>query len=207
MKYTLSLVVALIFLGCASKTIMPLASGNEWHYRWGYFGPNGDTVLRQENYVYVLQDTEIRNERWYLLGKKYGNLHNTQSFALNRADGLYKFSSVKGAPRIDVPYPAITGSSTVWRDTFSADFIDIDSLYLQATDWLVTVPAGTFRTYFFRHLLISGTWLGSPKQRSDTVYSEEYYTPGIGMIQAYYYGDPQDKSKPNEEVLVDYKLK
>jgi hypothetical protein len=205
MKYTLFFLLTLALLGCESKSIVPLKVGNNWRYHWAHFNLLGDTLLRQENYISVIKDTAIASERWYMIRTNYGDTISTESFAINRSDGLYRFFRLSLTPRLDLPYPANVGTTVVRRDTFDSGLmVSLDSAYVESTNKSVTVPAGTFNSYLYHRTNIFTKTMDSYVYR-DTSSSEEYYTPGVGLVLGLY-GKSKSEGKPNEEVLIDYKV-
>jgi hypothetical protein len=195
--------VALVFLGCASKQIMPLEVGNKWHYRWAYFSSFGDTLKKQNNHILIDRDTSIASESWSLIRKNYGDTISTYSFATNRSDGLHRFFRLSSTQYLDLPYPAEVGTIAVKRDTLDSETIMVDSVYLQSTDELVAVPAGVFRSYHYLRTSIYTKTINS-ETRSHVSTSEEFYAPGIGFVKGLYYATSKTEHKPNEEVLLDY---
>ncbi|HET9135335.1 MAG TPA: hypothetical protein VFO76_01760 [Candidatus Kapabacteria bacterium] len=181
---------------------MPLAVGNEWHYHFMYhYGGVSDTSATQENRIRVIKDTIVGDERWSMILTNCGDTTSGESFVTNRTGGLYRFFRKALMPSYDLPYPATVGTTVVRRDTFNWAF-EIDSLYVQSTNKLVTVPAGTFSTFLYNHMYI---FISPNSQGADTTLHEEYYAPGIGFIKGLYYNSTS-KVHPNEEVLMDYKL-
>lgn len=204
MKYTLFFLAALTLFGCDSNAspsanntggqIVPLKIGNYWHYRLTLFDGLAEVVKGvQENYTRVVRDTIIAGERWYVLLKTFGTTppDSGEVFATNRSDGYYELFVT--TPQLKIPYPANSGEKFVRRYTTPAEFID--SIYVGSTDTSVTVPAGTFSTYHYRHVVSYG----------DTYYSDNYYVPGVGL--AYFIGYPiNSDNKASEGVLLDYKV-
>lgn len=206
MKYSLLSFLAGAFFGCTSNSIMPLTVGNNWHYRWAHFNSFGDTLKKQENYVLVIEDTIIDNQHWSQIRKNYGDTIFTKSYAMNRSDGLYKFFRLAETQSLDLPYPAAVGATAVRRDTINPETIMVDSVYVQSTNQSVTVPAGIFNSYLYHRTHIYTNTINSEIQ-SHTVTSDEYYAPGVGFVKGLYYGTSKTEGKPNEEVLIDYKVK
>lgn len=178
---------------------MPLKIGNYWHYHLTLFDGLGEVVIgAQENYTRVVRDTIIAGERWYVLLKTFGSTppDSGEVLATNRTDGYYELSGT--TPQLKIPYPANSGKNFVRRDTMTwtsppTEFID--SIYVGSTDTSVTVPAGTFSTYHYRHVVSYG----------DTYYSDDYCVPGVGLV--YFLGYPiNSDSKATEGVLLDYKV-
>jgi hypothetical protein len=209
MKYAPFVFLTIMFLGCESKSIMPLKTGNYWHYHWAHFNQFGDTLLRQKNSVSIIKDTTFINEHWYAVRESYGDTITKDLLAINRPDGLYKFYGLSEVPRFEIPYPAKVGATVVHRDTlvegYPAPTIFVDSLYLQSMNASVTVPAGTFNCYLYIRTDIMARTMNS-YEYSDTSKNEEYYTPGLGLVRGLYYGSTKFPGKPNEEVLMDYKV-
>jgi len=204
MKYSLFFLLAVACLGCASNSIMPLKVGNSWHYRWARINSYGDTLNKQENYILVVEDSTIAKERWSQIRKNYGDSISTKSFAINRSEGLFRFFRLSSTQNLDLPYPAEVGATSVKRDTIN-EIIYVDSVYLQSINQSVTVPAGKFSSYLYRRIFIS-MQASNLESQGPPLTSDEYYVPGVGFVKGLYYGISKTEGRPNEEVLIDYKV-
>ena len=102
-------------------------------------------------------------------------------------------------------YPMNAGESYVLKDTVINGFINRVILILQSSSESVTVPAGTFSTFHFDVLGISGT-VSAPDTPS---IKKQYYALDKGMVQENDYGYDPNKNHflVNAVQLQSYDLK
>jgi hypothetical protein len=139
-----------------AKQIWPLKSGNAWAYHVIEYDTTGVITQSGSGAIAVTKDTIVGADTWYQIS---GFGSSGSMFYANRSDGLWIMSNntsgiFKG---LIFKYPVNTGES--WN-------LGGDQVFLQSTDTVITVPAGTFHCYAYR-LSMSDYY---------------YFCPGVGFI-------------------------
>ena len=165
-----------------TSVIMPLAVGNQWIGLITDFDNKGNVVSQKFDTLKVYKREFVNGEVWYYMD------HFPLSWGMglyaftNRRDGLYECdSNLFAQAKLIAKYPAMP------RDTFSSTFEGSPngafSMYEHVVDTLhqpITVPAGTYSCYVYH--FEGYDWNGSDVRRG-VLGPEEFYAPGVGLIQ------------------------
>lgn len=171
----------------SDDVIMPLTETNYWTYKLRF----SDSTITSSNDIstrILTGDTIIENERWF---------KNFPYYFINKSDGLH-VKTVDGwylgyKDMLYAKYPAIAG------DTFSFNNLFCTVI---SVDTIIQVPAGQFRCYFYQKTLTA-----FPDDTNVIYTNNQFFCPGIGLIQDEYYTfDNFDKMRSIYE-LIEYKLK
>lgn len=150
-----------------SGVIIPLKIGNMWVEKITTYDSLGNTMSTMIDTQKVINDTTIGNENWY----SYTNYLGSSLFT-NRPDGYYardrNFYDTSYTITILWKYPAKVNESYNVQD---ANFV------VKSTDDNVTVTAGSFNCFQYRHSYISqfgSAYVG---------YQQNWLSPGLGPVR------------------------
>jgi hypothetical protein len=159
---SLGLAITALLAACDSSTgpqpdvLLPLRVGNSWTYETSILvesgpytpPPPGSFTMRVARFV------RVGDEEWAEIEGASGIVFGVGGVAglprvLNQSDGLWmqqEAGSASTLPHLKWPYPATVGA-------------EISGLRVDATDELVDVPAGSFRSV--RYTAVSNGWVQS----------------------------------------------
>jgi hypothetical protein len=174
--YRFLIVLLLVFAACsegdnpvnvpaAPDVIMPLGIGSQWAYQRSNYDADGTIRVRDTISTYILGDTLIDSERWFV----YGVASPAGEFFTNKADGLWYRQKNVSTPGLYAKYPAQDGDIFIERNG--------DTVHVVSTNQAVEVPDGTFLCY---------EYMQPPRFYAGQTVRFRYrydYCPGIGLIR------------------------
>jgi hypothetical protein len=163
-----------------SLEIYPMKIGNRWDYS---VTANHQTSLHFDQ---VIKDTTVNNEQWFIM------TYDSTDYMLckNKTDGLW-FTYIKSPmtpPVLTYKYPGFAGDSYTAGENAA---VTIDSI--NAT---VAIPPLNFTCYKY-HVVYN-----------DSLSTDEYYSPGVGLVKIIYYTTHNGLTVASKvTLLVSYTLK
>jgi hypothetical protein len=155
-----------------TTVIVPLTVGNRWRYRQTIIG---STIPPTERVVEVLGDTLLRGQTWAVINggiSFHEHYPLYTSFYRRDADGVHEWGNYDNQAQWGqgftplFPYPVKVGDRLHQY---------LGGGRVLATDTSITVPAGTFRCYHYRHYMDSGF--------PGAVDMDFFFAPGVGLIR------------------------
>jgi hypothetical protein len=142
--------------------IWPFKTGNTWAYQAISFDSTGTVTQSGSGAFIVTTDTIVGGETWYHLSTAGA------MFYTNRSDGLWvMWNNTSGLNQeLLFKYPVSAGDN--WN--YGADLV-----FVQSTDTLITVMAGTYHCYEYRVFYNSNPLC------------DYYCCPGVGFIAEDYF--------------------
>jgi len=163
----------------SSGGVFPLAVGNKWLLqKYTYDNASGGMKASSVDTMKIVQDTLIRNEKWFTTGNG--------SYMTNRTGGTWLYDAntsmqlyLKYPAQVDDSYRVIQGDSVNSYDTMLVKMLSINQS--------VTVPAGTFSCMTYQITYAS----------SKTIRTLQF-APGKGLV----FKQTEGENPVNGEVIV-----
>jgi hypothetical protein len=175
----LALLLVAVAPGCglispdgSDDVIMPLTVGNQWVGRYHLYDSTGTVDSTWHDTLTI--ERAVRDGSETLFTGSNGETY------VNRADGLWYGDSACNLQR--AKYPAAAGA------TFSEESVLVllpgstapveqkTAMLVVRTDTTITVPAGTYRCYHYRPVIIA------PSNARFVIERDYYYAPNIGPV-------------------------
>jgi len=146
--------------------ILPLAIGNVLTSNYTEFNTSGGVIETGTATTTCVDSSIVNDTTWFLVEDSYDGVDT--SLWANFADGAWSVVDTATPPeQLMLKYPANVGDSYGY---------DVITVYVDDTDALVTVPAGTFECYYYR---VTVPLLGT--------IGKVWAAPNIGIVKAEYY--------------------
>ncbi|HWF43260.1 MAG TPA: hypothetical protein VG537_01335 [Candidatus Kapabacteria bacterium] len=165
-----------------TSVIMPLAVGNRWIGQITDYDARGEITSQKFDTLNIYKSRVISGETWYYLDHfpRFSISGDTAQYQLiNRSDGLYECDSEHfGQATLIAKYPAMP------QDTFSTSTDASTGFFYEdvvdTVDQQIIVPSGKFRCNVYH---FEGFGRVSSDVIDNVVGPEQFYAPGIGLIE------------------------
>lgn len=147
-RYPIVLIlIAIAFIGCKKDNATSpdaasnLKVGSQWVYKYTQFNQSGAVVNTVNLTMSITAEQTIAGEKWWVLNITGST---SPSFLRKATNGYVTFKN--GLAQLQFKIPAALNDT--WRVTFSNSAGDYSDYTVKGVNQPVTVPAGTFSTYF-----------------------------------------------------------
>lgn len=199
-RYFFIIILSLFFISSCStvhrKEIFPLKKGNYWIIKTTRYHENGDFSSSKIDTTYVINDTTIKNQKYYLLADNH-NKSNKKYFT-NTDLGLFSYSGNFMPPELILKYPGMIG------DKFKN--VSMDTMRIDSINEEFEIGLGKFSCYKYT---ITGKGISNPYFGEDILTQENIYMcPGIGWIYYCSLDIYKDKIiKEEDRELIEFSVK